>query len=114
MTSHDYMLELLSGWRRKFTADELGMLAEQLKQLVKLAKEDRVGNKFEYLEVYLSRDEYGKIRYLAFDGNSACDGDKSLFNLLNKLGQDKWEYCTLINPDEHTSYSYHLLKRSLP
>ena len=41
MTSHDYMLELLSGWRRKFTPDELKMLAEQLKQLMELVRKEK-------------------------------------------------------------------------
>jgi len=60
--------------------------------------------KFEYLQVYKVA-----IGYTAFDGNSECDGDNDLVRLLNKLGQDRWEYCQFIdNPP------YHLLKRRLP
>ena len=70
--------------------------------------------KFEYLQVYLNRAEDGTLRYLAFDGNSVCDGDKYLIDLLNRLGRDNWEYCAFINPDKHITYPYHLLKRSLP
>ena len=60
--------------------------------------------KWEYLLVYFD----GKI-WVAFDGASKCDGDQILIDLLNRLGQDRWEHC-LYASDE----SYHLLKRSLP
>lgn len=71
--------------------------------------------KWEYLQVYVSKARDGTLRYLAFDGNSVCDGDKSLIVLLNKLGQDRWEYCQAIYTNEDLSnYSYHLLKRSIP
>lgn len=62
--------------------------------------------KFEYLQVYLN----SKV-YLAFDGASHCDGDKSLIILLNRLGQDRWEYCQYVHEND---VEYHLLKRSLP
>ncbi len=71
--------------------------------------------KWEYLQVYLNRAEDGTLRYLAFDGASACDGDKSLIKLLNRLGADRWEYCEVVYiTSDLTSHSYHLLKRSLP
>ena len=38
MKSEDFMMEIVSGWRRKFTPDELTMLIEQLKQLVELSQ----------------------------------------------------------------------------
>lgn len=44
MTPQDFMLEIISGWRRKFTPDELTMLAEQLKQLIKLSKDQQAAN----------------------------------------------------------------------
>lgn len=82
----------------------------KVRQLVK-----EVGKmRFEYLQVYLSHDKDRTIRYLAFDSNSVCDSDKRLINLLNRLGQDRWEYCTYIKSDGLTTYDYHLLKRSLP
>lgn len=67
--------------------------------------------KFEYLQVYLTASGYA-----AFNGNSKCDGDKELIILLNKLGQDKWEYCgfTAIGHPSVYENGYHLLKRSLP
>lgn len=67
--------------------------------------------KFEYLQVYLTENGY-----TAFDGASHCDGDKNLFILLNKLGQDRWEYVQHVR-DEDMHYGivhYHLLRRSLP
>lgn len=67
--------------------------------------------KWEYLEVYIGGDG----TFIAFDGNSQCDGDKSLIVLLNRLGQDRWEYCYPIGSNERLSnHSFHLLKRSLP
>jgi len=59
--------------------------------------------KFEYLQVYLDDNDH----WVAFDGNSICNGDENLIKLLNKLGQDRWEYCGYVG-------FYHLLKRSLP
>lgn len=59
--------------------------------------------KWEYLQIYLDNKDH----WIVFDGNSICDGDEDLIRLLNRLGQDRWEYCQYIN-------TYHLLKRSLP
>jgi hypothetical protein len=68
--------------------------------------------KFEYLQVYFTES----ASYVAFDGNSVCDGDTSIVRLLNKLGQDRWEYCgfTVIGHPSVYENGYHLLKRSLP
>ena len=62
--------------------------------------------KFAYLQVYWVED-----KWIAFDGNSRCDSDIILIDLLNRLGHDRWEYCQYISNDDE---SYHLLKRSLP
>ena len=61
--------------------------------------------KWEYLQIRLS-DDY--TTWIAFDGHSECDGDKFLIKLLNRLGQDRWEYCLSIGKKRH------YLKRSLP
>lgn len=70
--------------------------------------------KWEYLQVYL--DE--RMVWVAFDGNSNCHGDENLIRLLNKLGQDEWEYCQFYPVNYRIEYreilGYHLLKRSLP
>jgi len=67
--------------------------------------------KFEYLQIYLTVSGY-----IAFDGNSDCDGDINIIKLLNKLGQDRWEYCGFVVVRHPSVYEdgYHLLKRSLP
>ncbi len=71
--------------------------------------------KWEYLQVYLNRAEDGTIGYVAFDGVSDCDGDKKLVVLLNKLGQDRWEYCQYVADEGYSvTFPHHLLKRSLP
>lgn len=62
--------------------------------------------KWEYLQVYLNNED----RYVAFDGNSICDGDKDLISLLNKLGKDDWNYCGYVTRD--TPKPCHLLKRN--
>jgi len=64
--------------------------------------------KWEYCQVYYQNDD----TYAAFDGNSICDGDSILIRLLNRLGEDRWEYCGCVMGD--TDKPYHLLKRSLP
>ncbi len=58
--------------------------------------------KWEYLQVYVNVEGI----FVAFDGNSTCDGDKSLIVLLNKLGKDRWEYCQAEHP-------FIFLKRSI-
>ena len=63
---------------------------------------------WEYLMVYIENNVY-----VAWDGNSICDSDSDLVILLNKLGQDRWEYCTEANGG-YIDYPYHLLKRSIP
>jgi len=60
--------------------------------------------KWEYLQVYLNDEGV----YVAFDGNSICDGDSNLIVLLNRLGDDRWEYCACAVEDK----LYHLLKRT--
>ena len=65
--------------------------------------------KWEYLTIRLNT----KLIYEAFDGDSVCDGDRSLVKLLNKLGLDRWEYAEYVN-DKRNKLNYHLLKRSLP
>lgn len=71
--------------------------------------------RFEYLQVYLTKTDDGIHKYIAFDGNSECDGDRKLVVLLNKLGQDGWEYCQFISDEGYSiTYPHHLLKRSLP
>ena len=62
--------------------------------------------KWEYLQVYVNDEGI----FVAFDGNSICDGDKSLIVLLNKLGKDRWEYCNQAS-NGREDYPYHLLKR---
>jgi len=59
--------------------------------------------KWEYLQVYPDANVW-----IAFDGNSKCDGDKSLLVLLNRLGQDRWECFMSVGK------KYYYLKRSLP
>lgn len=44
MKPEDFMLEIISGWRRKFAPDELTMLAAQLKQLIELSKGQQAAN----------------------------------------------------------------------
>ncbi len=63
--------------------------------------------KWEYLQVYLNDEGV----FVAFDGNSICDGDNSLIPLFNRLGKAGWEYCEHI-PLKHRPHF--LLKRSLP
>lgn len=68
--------------------------------------------KFEYLQVYLNKAEDGTLRYLAFDGNSVCDGDENLITLLNKLGRDRWSYCAYVTNDANI-VPCHILKREV-
>ncbi len=58
--------------------------------------------KWEYLQIYVNDEGI----FVAFDGNSICDGDKSLIVLLNKLGQDRWQYCAY-------TQDTHILKRQI-
>jgi len=62
--------------------------------------------KFEYLQVYLTDDDH----WIAFDGNSICDGDSSLIALLNRLGDDRWEYAAYVTRDANI-VPCHILKR---
>ena len=50
--------------------------------------------KWEYLQVSLNFDN----QWIAFDGNSICDGDRDLLTLLNRLGQDEWEHYQTTKP----------------
>ncbi len=63
--------------------------------------------KWEYLQVYVNDEGI----FVAFDGNSICDGDKSLIVLLNKLGRDRWQYCAYVTQD--TDKPCHILKRQI-
>jgi len=63
--------------------------------------------KWEYLQVYFNDYE----KWVAFDGNSICDGDASLLVLLNKLGLDRWNYCSYVTRD--TDIPCHILKREI-
>lgn len=80
----------------------------ELARLLKLA-EEVAKMKWEYLQVWLNPEGV----YVAFDGDSICDGDNNLILLLNKLGKAGWEYCEHINLNLD-NYPFFLLKRSLP